>query len=298
MMLRSVVLATLFAITVAGWGVAAAQPVVRLVSATSGSEAHPRVIATAPIFAPVHVVGGGARVDRTGAGNLLFNTSPVHGTRDWVAQSKDHLVSDAARIWSYVLYFEDPEQQYEVRAFYSASSTVRSAPETAVAVPSGWVLTGGGCSVDWRSGFGPGSMLTGSYPIVRRDNTATSWVCEARDMGGASPADVIAVAIGIRPAPGSLRPARMPTMCVSSVTSAVAPHPTATASNCAPGRGQITGGGARSMAPGATSDAGQLLTATFPVMQQGRVQGWEARSKDHLQSSPGTVTAFAISISF
>jgi hypothetical protein len=290
-------LAIVFAFAVVGSGVAAAQPVVQFVSATSDNHAHPRAIATAPILAAAHVVGGGARVDWTGAGNLLFNTSLVHGTRDWVAQSKDHLVSDAAGVTSYVLYFDDPEQRYEVRAFYSASSTVRAAPEAAVAVPSGWVLTGGGCSVDWRSGFGPGSMLTGSYPIVRRDNTATSWVCAARDMGGASPADVVAVAIGIRPAPGAPRPARMPTMCVSSVTSAVAAHPTAVASNCARG-GQITGGGARAIAPGATSDAGQLLTATFPVLRQGQVVGWEARSKDHLQSSPGTVTAFAISVSF
>lgn len=297
MKLRPLALATLLVVAVAGSGMAAAQPVVQVLSATSGSEAHPRVAATAPILAPTHVVGGGARVDWTGAGNLLFNTSLAHGTRDWVAQSKDHLVSDAAGITSYVLYFDDPEQQYEVRAFYSASSTPRRAPATAVAVPSGWVLTGGGCSVDWRSGFGPGSMLTGSYPIVRRDNTASSWVCEARDMGGASPADVVAVAIGIRPAPGAARPARMPRMCVSAVTSAVAAHPTATAANCAAG-GQVTGGGARAIAPGATDNAGQLLTATFPVSRQGQVVGWEARAKDHLQSSAGTVTAFAISVSF
>ncbi len=297
MMLRSMALATLFAVAVAGAGIASAQPVVRVLSATSASEAHPRAVATAPILAPAHVVGGGARVDWGGAGNLLFNTSLVHGTRDWVAQSKDHLVSDAARITSYVVYFDDPEQQYEVRAFYSASSPTRTVPATAVAVPSGWVLTGGGCSVDWRSAFGPGSMLTGSYPLVRGDNTAASWVCEARDMGGASPADVIAVAIGIRPALGAARSARMPTMCVSSATSEIAAHPTAVASNCAP-RGQITGGGARAIAPNATDSAGQLLTATFPVERQGQIVGWEARSKDHLQSSPGAVTAFAISISF
>jgi len=140
-------------------------------------------------------------------------------------------------------------------------------------------------------------MLTGSYPIVRRDNTAVSWVCEARDMGGASPANVIAVAIGIRPAPRAAQPARMPGMCVSSVTSGAAAHPTALAPNCA-ASGQITGGGAKAVAPNATADSGQLLTATFPVLQRGQIVGWEARSKDHLRSSDGSVTAYAISISF
>lgn len=296
MVIRNLVLAAAFVCMTAG--AALAQPTIEVASSTSEVAPHPLAVATAPIFAASHVVGGGARVDWGGAGNLLFNTSPAHGTRDWVAQSKDHLVSDHASVTAYVLYFDDPNRLYEARAFYSASSVPSRTPMARASVPNGWVLTGGGCSVDWRSAFGPGSMLTGSYPEVRRDNTANTWVCEARDLGGANPADVIAVAIGLRLAPEAAARAPVPRMCISAVTGELAAHPVARAQNCADRSGQITGGGARAIAPSASDDAGQLLTATYPILDRGRIVGWEARSKDHLRSSPGTVTAYSISISF
>lgn len=274
---------------------ATAQPLIQVTTGFSNVEAHPIAVASAPLEAAVHVVGGGARVDFTGNGSLLFNSSPAHGTRDWVSQAKDHLVSDPAQLTSYALFFDDPGRLYEVRTFYSASSEVSRTPSARVSVPAGWVLSGGGCSVDWRSAQGPGAMLTGSYPDVQRARTATTWVCEARDMGGANPADVIAVAIGVRPAPGAPVPA--PRQCITAVTSPAAAHPVAQAPTC--GGGQITGGGARAVAFAPSENAGQLLTATYPLPgRAGGASAWEARSKDHSVSSPGTVTAYAISLRF
>jgi opacity protein-like surface antigen len=275
---------------------AAAQPVVDVLYATSEAAPHPMATASPPENGAFHIVGGGARANWEGAGSLLFNTSPTHGRREWVAQSKDHFSSDPSTVTSYVLYFDDPQRQYEVRAFYSASSASSRSPSARSSVPAGWVLTGGGCSVDWISALGAGSMLTGSYPDVRPNNTADTWVCEARDLASPNPASVIAVAIGVRPAPGARVP--MPTMCVASSASATAAHPVAQAPNCAGKDGQITGGGARANAPGANADAGQFLAATFPVDGRAGVTGWEARSKDHLRSSPGMVTAYAIAVTF
>jgi len=278
-------------------GVAAAEPRVLVTSQTSSPAAHP--IAVTGSNGPVLRLGGGARANWTGGGSLLFNSSPTHGRNEWVAEAKDQWVSDPATLSAYMLYLDDPDHRYEVRTFTSASSAVSANPGARATVPPGWVLTGGGCSVDWRSAQGPGNLLTGSYPDVKAGGTADTWVCSAKSHGGDSPADMVAVAIGIRLSPTAAGYGTPPRMCVSQVTSAPGAYPLARAGNCAADQGgQITGGGARAQVPAPGPDRGQLLTATAPVMTRGAVSGWEARSKEHSTPSPGTVTAYAISLVF
>lgn len=276
---------------------AEAEPLVRVTSQTSSPAAHP--MAVTGTKGPALRLGGGARANWTGGGSLLFNTSPTHGRNEWVAEAKDHWISDPATVSAYMLYLDDPDHAYEVRTFTSASSAVSANPSARATVPPGWVLTGGGCSVDWRSAQGGGSLLTGSYPDVRPGGTADTWVCTAKSHGGDSPADMIATAIGIRLSPKSAGYGSPPRMCVSQVTSATGAYPLARAGNCAADQGgQITGGGARGQVASPGMDRGQLLTATVPVMTRGVASGWEARSKEHATPSPGTVTAYAISLIF
>ncbi|MBY0562722.1 MAG: hypothetical protein K2P58_00950 [Hyphomonadaceae bacterium] len=295
------------ALAAASIGAAAAQPVVQVRSETTQQPApHPMaVVSDFGLPAGARVLSGGARANWTGAGSLLFESrwSFSDGRTQWVAQSKDHLVSDPATVTSYMLYIVDPQQLYQVQPFFSQPSAASNFPTARASVPAGWVLTGGGCSVDWRSAgpSAPGSLLTGSYPEVNANNTADTWICSAREHGAANPATITAVAMGIRPNPNAAAPPRMPVMCVATAVSAVAAHPMAQAGNCAAASGgQITGGGAmagRQLVWWRRPQL-QLLSATYPWIVNGAVQGWEARSKDHVYSSPGNVTAYAISVVF
>ena len=301
----------------------AAAPIVQVrTETTPRSTSHPvAAVSAGGRGGSLHVLSGGALANWRGSGSMLFNTSfeISGGQSQWVAESKDHIVGDPATVTAFALLLQDPQNLYVVQPFFSRPSAPASAPQASSTLPPGWVLVGGGCSIDWGQGRPGvwGNMLTASHPVARPDGTADTWECGGSDLKEASPATVTAVAIGIRPNPAAARPPRMPVMCVSSVVSRIAAHPSAVAQNCGEKRGgQITGGGARSwsrelayrdLPPGRVKHtaalnrappAGQFLVGTAPVVTQGVVTGWEARSKDHLVSSPGTVTAYAISVTF
>jgi vibriolysin len=63
-------------------------------SAVSGTDPHPSAMVA--VAAGFMLVGGGARVNWTGAGNLLTASFP--SGNDWIASSKDHDISDPADI--------------------------------------------------------------------------------------------------------------------------------------------------------------------------------------------------------
>ncbi|MBM4186894.1 MAG: hypothetical protein FJ206_06210 [Gemmatimonadetes bacterium] len=192
----------------------------------------------------------------------------------------------------------------------AAASAPSNRPTATATLPAGYLVTGGGCWVDWQRAAQPaGNLLTGSYPD---ETSLRSWICEAKDHLGPNPAVVHAYAIGIRAVSG---PA--PAVVITKVTSGVGPAPSIRAT-VAPGY-EVTGGGARAevyrmaslAAPRTTTrslanrtvpgvappDSGVLLTASFPVVGlASAATGWEARAKDHGVSSPGSVTAFVIGI--
>ena len=72
---------------------------IRIVQNTSQIQQHPNVGATLP--SGYALIGGGARVNWSGAGNLLTESYPSGST--WNASSKDHLLTSPASITAYAI---------------------------------------------------------------------------------------------------------------------------------------------------------------------------------------------------
>jgi hypothetical protein len=283
-------------------GVTFAQVSVGYGQVTSAVASHPsaQIVPSAP---HQKVIGGGAFVDWKGAGNLLFSAFPSNPSdkangvpwaysATWIAASKDHEVADPSTITAFDVVLIDPQEQYIVRQFQQEVPAAEQ-PRSEAILPAGFVMTGGGCNVEFPNNA-PGSLLTGSFPATFTDSTGalrSKWVCIATDHDVTNMAGLGAYVIGVQPANANIR---MPKMCISQAVSGVAAHPAVQVGNtCMPnGSGQITGGGA------VTSGPGQLLTASFPVYSNVPATLWEARSKDHIHPSPGTVTAFAVVVDF
>jgi hypothetical protein len=255
------------------------QPVVpslklqRWPGSTSEAAAHPAARVEVPIG--WKILGGGARVNWTGAGNLLTASYP-ESLRVWVAESKDHRDSDPASIDVWAIAVWDPEDQWDVRIFPHTSEKT-SHPSATVLVDSGYLMTGGGARVDY--GDGDGNLLTASFPL-----SANAWQARSKDHMYASQATITAYAIGIKPRTGEnhLEVKLFPPSESSSKEEWPKHQITVD------GGYVLTGGGALVNWQG----SGNLLTASYPVDDR----TWEATSKSHVLSSPATITVYAIGV--
>jgi hypothetical protein len=144
--------------------------------------------------------------------------------------------------------------------------------EVEIAAPD--KLIGGGAWVDWH---GAGNLLKQTSP-----GGLQKWAASAKDHEVSDPAALTVYALGLRDPDNAWE------TVVVEATSAVAPQPEATA--MLPPNFALLGGGCRvnvdDLSPG------NLLTASFPAS----LSSWECRAKDHLVSSPASVTAFVIGI--
>lgn len=148
----------------------------------------------------------------------------------------------------------------------------------AVSVPADYVVIGGGGE---GKGAPVGNLLTASYPNA----DLSAWLVSTKDHIDPDPVRVRAWAIGLRVQGLSAAQLRAQ-IFTSNATSNYAAHPDATAS--LPAGYVLLGGGFRAN----WSGVGSLGTASAPVA----ANGWRARAKDHGQSSPATVTAYAIGL--
>eukprot|EP01137_Pigoraptor_chileana_P010109 Opistho-2@3941 len=264
---------------------AVASPVVRglpqlrvdVFSLKGAEDAHPSVVVDIP---PSHkIVGGGAVVNWTRAGNLLTAAYPVidNGRQAWVACAKDHMSSDPATITGFCVAVNDPDNAFDV-AVFTATSDCAAHPSAVATIPpdSGFTLVGGGAFVQPLE---PGSMLYASYP----SDDGRSWQVNAKDHLESCPARATAFAIGLR--------ARDPTVAVTSQvfssTSASASHPLAEVrTGDLPPNSALTCGGGYAHFHG----SGSLLCSLFPSS----ATSWVAKAKDHCVADPGEVTSFAI----
>ncbi|WP_080682008.1 hypothetical protein [Sorangium cellulosum] len=146
---------------------------VRVMQITSDRATVPSVSYTAP--AGWKVLGGGATVNWSGHGNLLYASYP-ESESTWTASAKSHSKVDQATISIRVVIARlrngspIPDPDHIIAENTSADPTLM--PETSVALPGdGWSMTGGGAKVDW-SGYGV--LLTGSYP----EGNGTGWPCQ------------------------------------------------------------------------------------------------------------------------
>ena len=160
------------------------------------------------------------------------------------------------------------------------SSTSQPAhwPANTIVLASPMKVVGGGAQVTYTGG---GNLLTQTQPGTVGEN---SWMAAAKDHMVADLATLTVYAIGLRDPNDDWE------VGIFSQTSALAAHPTVTAS--LPGGYALTGGGCKVNWQTPAGYPGNLLTASFPAS----LSTWECRSKDHQLPSPATVTAYVIGI--
>ena len=143
------------------------------------------------LLAPLKIVGGGAQANGTGNGSLLTQSQPgAPGQNAWVGGAEDHLVADPATLSVYAIGLTDPKDDWEV-IVREATSMPAQHPVTSVELPKGYVMTGGGCTANWRtSPNAAGNLLTASFP-----SSLSSWECRSKDHGVSSPATLTAYVI-------------------------------------------------------------------------------------------------------
>jgi hypothetical protein len=160
-------------------------------------------------------------------------------------------------------------------------------PEAQVWLPPGYTLTGGGAFDLWQ---GNGNLLTASYPIRQsEDGPYNGWAAAGKDHIEPESAVLAVYAIGIK-----ITNNGQPVSIQQQVASATGPtvaHPEVTVN--LPDGWIGTGGGA---IDNYGSGAGNMLTASYPVLTNGKVTGWTGMGKDHIQADPSTITAFVIGI--
>ncbi|GEM_PF-1237945 len=252
-------------------------PRLKLFSRVNSIASHPEVILE--VDSGYKIIGGGARVSYNQAGNLLTASYPMD-TRRWYAQSKDHQVSSVASICAYAIAIYDPKDEWDVKIF-QATSAAANHPTATATVESGYVLTGGGARSNWQ---GAGNLLTASYPDPSDNKTnAKSWIASSKDHLAADVTTITAYAIGLKSKAGVVLSTK-----VFTKTSESASHPSATAVVDSSTGYTLVGGGAKANWQGG---AGNLLIKSFPDNL-----GWKVESKDHVQSGPCTITAYAIGL--
>jgi len=225
------------------------------------------------------VLGGGARVNWQGAGNLLTGMFP-DTDRVWAVSSKDHDIASPATVTAfcicacmrdgsmisnddYIIKFEDSHRDNH--------------PSHETVLPGGFILVGGGARAN---NGGAGSLLFASHP-----GGWNSWVAASKDHKIPDVATITTYAIGLKTS--FLQRIGLGVVRAQPQTGAPDNHPNVTAA--LPQGFRLFCGGARANWKG----AGSLLTASYPQDRH----TWIVKSKDHEIADPSTVTAFGVGVS-
>jgi hypothetical protein len=157
-------------------------------------------------------------------------------------------------------------------------------------VDPGFVTVGGGA---WAEYSGAGALLTASFP---KDQNLTGWSASSKDHLQIDVHRLHVYAIGLM-LKGLSRQSLFSKISILQTTSNQDPHPAAS-TPFTTGSLIVLGGGARIN----WTSPGNLLTASVPgcfISVRGGTPlslCWAAAGKDHIQSSPATITTFAIAI--
>jgi vibriolysin len=159
-----------------------------IVQQTSSYAAHPSAVASLP--SGYTLVGGGAKVNWSGAGNLLYASYP--NGNSWVASSKDHDISSPATITSYAIGLSNAFLQANRLAVQSrqVTSGTTNHPNATCTLDYGYKIIGGGAKANWQ---GNGSLLTSSFPSDEQ-----AWYGAAKDHMRADPSSITVYCIGLR----------------------------------------------------------------------------------------------------
>jgi hypothetical protein len=117
------------------------------------------------------LIGGGAKVNWSGAGSLLFRSSPFASQTDnrtWLAGAKDHLVSSSASLTVYAIGIKPVIPGFGTldiaTRFNGGSVGGNQAGNVQVSADAGWVSASPGALSDW--GSSQGRLLTGIVPGI------------------------------------------------------------------------------------------------------------------------------------
>jgi hypothetical protein len=162
----------------------------KIVSVTSAKAQHPTTTANLPD--DFVVVGGGARSNWTGDGNLLYGSYPTSDGSGWIGASKDHAHADPATltVWAIGLkksFLYDAAMIVNLFTRQDLSPSPANHPKLTFVVPD-FHITGGGALVNWK-GFG--NLLTACFPQDRQ-----TWVACSKDHEQADPGTIKIWAIG------------------------------------------------------------------------------------------------------
>jgi hypothetical protein len=139
---------------------------VQIKALTSARTAHPAMEVTTD--EGYVMIGGGARTNYTGAGSLLYGSTPSLSTPDqrtWIGYAKDHKRSDPATITTWVIGIKPAIAGFgtlEVVTKQTMKRLVeRQVGDVVVATDPGWVAAGAGAFSD---GGVTGRLLTAIIP--------------------------------------------------------------------------------------------------------------------------------------
>jgi hypothetical protein len=161
----------------------------KIVSGTSGSAPHPTLQVNLP--AEFALVGGGAKANYSGVGNMLYASFPRDGADAWIGSAKDHIQPDPSTItvWAIGLRKSFLNDAHMHISRVSKVSPIANHPHVTLVVPN-FHLTGGGARMNWH---GVGSLLTASFPEDRE-----TWVAAGKEHIRPERTTVTAWAIGFR----------------------------------------------------------------------------------------------------
>lgn len=225
-----------------------------------------------------------AQVDGTFITGIQYGQT-ADGRDVWNAAAQITVEPNNTTLTAYAIAVYDPNNLLDVFVA-SIESDNASRPNSTAVLPAGYVLTGGGV---WDVPTIIGNFVTATYPI-----NGTTWSVSGKDQPvftPPSPSKIISYAIGVKPASPYVS---IVNYGITEATSDLVQHPTITVSPASGTGSIITGGGARSNYVG----AGSLLTESIPIVEDGAVTGWSAKSKDDDYADASTLTAFVISLDF
>ncbi len=152
----------------------------QIISRTSSRAAHPSTFAR--LSSGYTLIGGGAKVNWSGAGNLLTQTYPLGNT--WRVKSKDHVIASPATITAYAIGIKN-----NIPNFGSITASTTSKCKNFPAYKTGSVLDNSPRNTGYGVTIG-GAKITanGNGRLLTAISTGTdvSWV---KDKDHATPAD-------------------------------------------------------------------------------------------------------------
>jgi len=242
---------------------------------------------TCPVDSGFVLIGGGAEILGEGSpGALLTASFPDLGLTTWTASSKDQHLFFPHQLSAYSVGLKlagvTPQTLFSFMKVTSVRSIASEHPSTAISVPGGFTLVGGGARANWVS---EGQLLTRSIP------SGSQWLAASKDHAVAEVGTVDAFAIGITsgtiPGFGSLD------VNVGQASTSV-PTGYGTINRIVPGGFVLASIGGDAQFNG----AGRMLTDLIPFgdAPTDSVPGATVRSKDQEFQDSGLTTAYAIAI--